>query len=52
MAFKKDIKKPLMIEDNYRKNLIETADYLIKVRINLFGNALDMKLRNKQICKK
>jgi hypothetical protein len=39
---KQEIKK----EDNYRKSLLETVDYLIEVRSNLFGNALAVAMNN------
>lgn len=34
------------MENKYRKSLIETANYLIEVRHNLLGNALNVAMNN------
>ena len=39
-------KQEIKAEDNYRKSLLETVDYLIEVRSNLFGNALAVAMNN------
>ena len=39
-------KQEIKTEDNYRKSLLETVDYLIEVRSNLFGNALAVAMNN------
>ena len=39
-------KQEIKTEDNYRKSLLETVDYLIEVRGNLVVNTINIAMNN------